>query len=127
MCVVVTREKQLNIQDLATEGTTAPIQRDIKQYRLLKLLINSRDDKLYAVARQPINYRLLLVELTLPRSTEDKLRFTELACLPDLAKDDQFTQRLREVEGGGCILIASLVGSGRPAIHRVRFDDGAAE
>ncbi|KAL4811756.1 hypothetical protein BDW67DRAFT_148678 [Aspergillus spinulosporus] len=127
VCVVVTREKQLHIQDLAAEDTTAPIHRDIKQYRLLKLLMNSQDNKLYAVARRPINYRLLLVEMTIPRSAEDNLRFKELACLPDLTKDDQFIERLREVEGGGCILIASLVGSSRPAIHRVGFDDGAAE
>ncbi|KAL4749093.1 hypothetical protein BDW72DRAFT_195133 [Aspergillus terricola var. indicus] len=127
MCVVVTREKQLHIQDLAAEHTTAPIQKDIKQYRLLKLLMNSRDDKLYAVARQPVDYRLLLVEMTLPRSTDDKLHFRELACLPDLAKDDHFIERLLEVEGGGCIFIAALVGSGRRAIHRVEFDDDAAE
>ncbi|KAL4742688.1 hypothetical protein BDV11DRAFT_210919 [Aspergillus similis] len=127
MCVLVTREKQLHIQDLAAEDTTAPIQKDIKQYRLLKLLINFQDDKLYAVARQPLNYRLLLLEMTLPQSTGDKLCFRELACLPDIAKDDQFVERLREVEGGGCFLIASLVGSGRRAIHRVGFDDSATE
>ncbi|KAL5001031.1 hypothetical protein BDV10DRAFT_25730 [Aspergillus recurvatus] len=127
MCAIVTREKQLHIQDLAAQDITASIRKDIKHYRLLKLMINSRDDRLYAIARQPVNYRLLLVEITIPKSTEDELCFKELVCVPDLAKDDHFMERLWEVKGGGCILIASLVSSGRRAIHRIGFDDGAAE
>ncbi|KAL6231205.1 hypothetical protein BDW75DRAFT_248078 [Aspergillus navahoensis] len=127
MCAVVTREKQLHIQDLAAEDTTAPIRKDIKHYRLLKVMINSRDDKMYAVARQPVSHRLMLVEMAVPQSAQDELRFKELATLPDLAKDDHFMERLWEVKGGACILIASLVSSGRRAIHRIGFDDREPE
>ncbi|KAL4905101.1 hypothetical protein BDW74DRAFT_19058 [Aspergillus multicolor] len=125
-CAVVTREKQLHIQDLAADDTTSHIRKDIKHYRVLKLMMGSQDDKLYAVVRHPFNYKMLLVELTVPRSNEDEVCFKELTTLPDLIEDDQFTERLRDATDGKCILLASLVGAGRRAIHRVVFDEVAA-
>ncbi|RDW83664.1 uncharacterized protein DSM5745_03990 [Aspergillus mulundensis] len=123
MCAVVTREKQLHIQDLAAENTMTPIRKDIKNYRVLKLMMSSQDDKLYAVARHPVNYKILLVELTVPRSNEDEVRFRELTTLPNLAEDDQFTERLHDTTDGKGILLASLVGAGRRAIHRILFNE----
>ncbi|KAL4783305.1 kinase-like domain-containing protein [Aspergillus varians] len=121
-CAVVTREKQLHIHDLTAGESTVPIQKDIKNYRVLKLMMGSNDDKLYAVARQSTNYKLVLIEMTVPRSNADELRFKELAHLSDLSSDDQFTTQLSDADGGKYVLIASLVGNGQRAIRRVDFE-----
>ncbi|KAL4927346.1 protein kinase family protein [Aspergillus undulatus] len=121
LCTLVTREKRLHIHNMAAKPSFKPIQQDIKNYRVLKLLAGLKDDKLYAVARQSANHRMLLVVMTVPRSNTDVLQITELAQLGGISEDDPFTVRIRDTDSQTSLLISAVVGSARPAIHKVEL------
>ncbi|KAL4945255.1 hypothetical protein BDV06DRAFT_45168 [Aspergillus oleicola] len=121
-CAIVTREKQLHIHDMAVNNNTDSIQVDIKNYRVMKLLIDLEDDRLYAVARQSANYRVVLVRMTIPRSNADDIRPTEIAQLEDFSEDDPFTMRITETGRQTSLLISSVVSSGRPAVRKIEIE-----
>ncbi|KAL2826296.1 kinase-like domain-containing protein [Aspergillus cavernicola] len=125
-CAIVTREKKFHIQNIGAQDLTGPIRRDIKKYRILRLMIGSCDEKMYALARESTNYRMLLLEMTVPRSINDELCPRELAHLPDLSENDQFTERLCDTDREKCILIAALVGRDQCAVYRVGLDGTGA-
>ncbi|KAL4951067.1 kinase-like domain-containing protein [Aspergillus filifer] len=121
-CAIITREKQLHIHDLAANSIVESIQSDIKNYRVRKLLISLQDDRLYAVARQSANSRMVLVSMTVPHSNTDDTRPTEIAQLEDFSEDDPFTMKLSEISVPKSVLISSVVGTGRPAIRKIEID-----
>ncbi|KAL2841864.1 kinase-like domain-containing protein [Aspergillus pseudoustus] len=121
-CAVVTRERELYIHDMATESPTIPIRKDIKNYRVLKLMMATSDDKIFSLARKSANHRMMLIEMKVPRSGSDELCVRELAYLPSLSEDDQLTERLYDIDGEKGVIIAALVGKGRRAILRVGVD-----
>ncbi|KAL3456860.1 kinase-like domain-containing protein [Aspergillus heterothallicus] len=118
-CTIVTRERQLHIHDMTAENPAILIQKEIKNYRVLKLMMAINDDKMYALARKSGNHRIMVLEMKVPGTQGDELCARELADLPDLSEDDEMTERLHENEGEKFITIAALVGKGRRAIYRV--------
>ncbi|KAL3481350.1 hypothetical protein BJX99DRAFT_271288 [Aspergillus californicus] len=122
-CAIVTREKQLHIRDMAIGETTRSIRKDIKKYRILRLMMGSRDDRMYALARESTSYRILLLRVTVPQSNGDQLSLTELAHLPGLSGDDQYSVKLNDIDSEKRILVAALVGDNKCAIYQVRLDE----
>ncbi|KAL2869112.1 protein kinase family protein [Aspergillus lucknowensis] len=121
-CAVVTQERQLYIHNMAAEADTAPVRKDIKNYRLIKLMVGEKDDRMFAMARKSANHRMMLLEMKVPQHRSDELSIRELAYLPDLTEDDRFTERLCEVDGESSVLIAALVGRDRRSVYRVGVD-----
>ncbi len=119
---MVTREKHLHIQKLADDELTPTIHSDIKNYRVLKLMMGWHDDKMFALGTSSANHKMLLLELTMPRASTDKVSVTELTPLPGLSYEDEFAERLSgEERGEKYVLIAALTGTNKRAIYRVRL------
>ncbi|KAL2788660.1 kinase-like domain-containing protein [Aspergillus keveii] len=112
-CAVVIHERQLYIHDMRGEGHTTTIRKDIKGYRLRKVIVSKNDAKLFLLARKSANHRMVLLELKIPH-----LRPRELGFLPDLSEDDHLTLMLYEANGEEWVIIAALAGKGKPAIYK---------
>ncbi|KAK3335227.1 kinase-like domain-containing protein [Cercophora scortea] len=152
-CAVVTRQKRLHIQDLretetpTTDPTTTTttgagveaIHCDIKNYRVLKLMMTSRDDKMYALGTSTASHKILLLEMTVPRRGDVETELggggvggiREVAQLTGLSYNDEFVERLAEGkttgEGEGYVLVAALVAQNRRAVYRVGLGGGTVE
>ncbi|EED20717.1 conserved hypothetical protein [Talaromyces stipitatus ATCC 10500] len=127
-CAFIAREKQLYIQNLAYPGTTA-IENSIKNYRVLKLVMDWNDRKIFALGTPSGTNRVYLLEMTVPQSEVDRVTVTELVSLPDLSQDDEFTQVLSSnsfQQGGDYILIAALTNASRRWIYRISLPDSSA-
>jgi hypothetical protein len=92
---------------------TTTIRKDIKGYRLRKVIVSKNDAKLFLLARKSANHRMVLLELKIPQ-----IRPRELGFLPDLSEDDHLTLMLSEANGEECLIIAALAGKGKPAIYK---------
>ncbi|KAK3693402.1 hypothetical protein B0T22DRAFT_420686 [Podospora appendiculata] len=146
-CAVVTREKRLHIQDLRSSSpdssspTTTPttnaeaIHRDIKNYRVLKLMMSARDDKMYALGTSTASHKVLLLEIAVPTTrrgegeTEGGMGIREVAPLVGLSYNDEFVERLAEGPGRSevYVLVAALVAQNRRAVYRVGVTGGDVE
>ncbi|KAK0719271.1 hypothetical protein B0H67DRAFT_149719 [Lasiosphaeris hirsuta] len=120
-CAIVTREKGLHVQSLAGQEPFS-MHKDIRGYRVLKLMIDS-DDKVYAIGTPTASNRLQLLELTIPRSSTEGVSVQEIAQLSGLTIHDDFTEQVATVAGEKCALVAALVGVNRRAIYRVRLSE----
>ncbi|KAK0631510.1 kinase-like domain-containing protein [Immersiella caudata] len=119
-CAFVTREKYLHIQSLVDDGVSPGVHKDIRHYRVLKLMMDS-DDRLFALGTTSANQKLLLLELTVPRSPIGNVSVKEISTLPGLLYSDEVTQRISEEAGDKFVLVAALVAPNRRAIYRVRL------
>ncbi|KAL3441636.1 kinase-like domain-containing protein [Aspergillus insuetus] len=112
-CAVVIHERQLYIHDMRGEGHTTTIRKDIKGYRLRKVIVSKNDANLFLLARKSANHRMVLLELKIPHLCPRELGF-----LPDLSEDDHLTLMLYEANGEEWIIIAALAGQGKPCIYK---------
>ncbi|KAJ5759042.1 hypothetical protein N7520_006198 [Penicillium odoratum] len=124
-CAVVTREEMLHIKSLNPEKLFRSATADIHTYRILKLMMGWDDKRLFAVGKR--YHRMLLLEITMPglRRNETpitkEISITELAELPGLSDDDDFTERLSSQGDEKFILLAALTNDNRRAIYRFRI------
>ena len=120
-CALVTREKRLHIQDLKDDDSSPAIHKDIKNYRVLKLMTGWHDGKMFALGRRPANHKILLLEMTVSQAEVWEVSIGELCQLPGLSYGDEFTERLfGDEQGKKYILVAALVGAANQrAIYRV--------
>lgn len=126
MCAFIAREKQLYIQKVET-GSVA-IENTIKNYRILKLIMDWDDRKIFALGTPAGMNRVYLLRMTVPQSEVDRVTVTELVPLPDLSQDDEFTQVLSagsSQQGGDYILIAALTNANRRWIYRISLPDSS--
>ncbi|KAJ5867576.1 hypothetical protein N7534_002129 [Penicillium rubens] len=119
VCVLVTREKQLHIQSLAQLDKTAAIQADIKNYRVLKLMMGKDDEKIFAVGRRAAHHKMLLLEVDMPLPQETKISVTELAEIPGLAYSDDFAERVVHGESESVVILAALMGANQCGIYKI--------
>jgi hypothetical protein len=111
----------LHIQKLADGDRTIAINKEIKDYEILRLIMEWHDQKIFALGRASVNQKMLLLELTVPRSETEKVSVKELAQLPTLSYDGEFTGQLSDEKGDKYVLIASIASANRHAIYRVRL------
>ncbi|QQK43247.1 Serine/threonine-protein kinase STK [Penicillium digitatum] len=118
VCVLVTREKQLHIQSLAQEDLLPSIQYDIKNYRVIKLMMAKNDDKLFAVGRRAAHHTMLLLEIAIPpQATRSSV--TELAEIPGLKYSDEFAERIVHGEEESVVILAVLMGANQCRIYKI--------
>ncbi|CAI7603511.1 unnamed protein product [Penicillium glandicola] len=119
VCALVTREKQLHIQSLAEVDKTAGIQADIKNYRVLKLMMDKSDKKVFAVGRRAAHHKMLLLEIAMPTPHAKTISVTELAEIPGLTYRDEFAERVVHGEGESVVIIAALMSANRCGIFKI--------
>ncbi|KAJ5512547.1 hypothetical protein N7463_002099 [Penicillium fimorum] len=122
VCVLVTREKQLHIQSLAEVDKTAAIQADIKNYRVLKLMMGKNDEKVFAVGRRAAHHKMLLLEIAMPAPQETRtttITVTELAEIPGLTYSDEFAERIVHGEEESVVILAALMGANQCSIYKI--------
>jgi len=103
------------------DNSTPVVQTDIKNYRVLKLMMGWHDEMMFALGRPSASHKMLLLEMTVPRPGAEEVSVRELAQLPGLSYDDEFTVRLSGEQGEKYILVAALVGANQRAIYRIRL------
>ena len=119
VCVLVTREKQLHIQSFAQVDNTAAIQADIKNYRVLKLMMGKNDEKIFAVGRRAAHHKMLLLEIVMPAPHTTKISVTELAEIPGLTYSDEFAERVVHGERESFVILAALMGANQCGIYKI--------
>ena len=120
----MTREKRLHVQTFSGIDPTRDMQKDIPNYRILKLMMGWHDERLFAVGTISANHRMLLLDISIPRPGESTpITVHELAQLPGLSYGDEFTERLSDEKGEKYVLIAALGGANRRTIYRVSIAD----
>ncbi|KAJ5923408.1 hypothetical protein N7454_008653 [Penicillium verhagenii] len=121
VCAVVTREDTLHIRSLDPVGPIPSVAADIHTYRVLKLMMGWDDKRLFAVGKKAANHKMLLLEMTMPTPRRKETLIKELAELPGLSDDDEFTERLSFQGDEKFILIAALTNDNRRALYRFRI------
>lgn len=116
-CAVVTREKRIQFSSFIGAGTV-DVQKDIPNYRILKLMMSSRDDRLFALGSTSAKHKILLLELKVPQSGGD-VTVMELAQLPGLSYGDDFAEMMSDENGEKYFVIAALLGTNRRLVYGV--------
>ncbi|KAF4585780.1 ankyrin repeat protein [Ophiocordyceps camponoti-floridani] len=106
-CAVVTREKRFHVQKFAGTDIGREVQKDIPNYRVCRLLMGHCDSRLFALGTMSANHRMLLLEMRVPQPEAD-LEVRQVAHLPGLSYNDEFSEMLWDEGGEGYILIAAL-------------------
>ncbi|KAJ5836617.1 hypothetical protein N7447_002643 [Penicillium robsamsonii] len=122
VCVLVTREKQLYIQSLAKVDEKDDTQANIKNYRVLKLMMGKNDEKIFAVGRRAAHHKMLLLEIPMPSPKETKaatITVTELAEIPGLTYSDEFAERIVHGEEESVVILAALMGANQCGIYKI--------
>ncbi|KAJ5721251.1 uncharacterized protein N7483_009185 [Penicillium malachiteum] len=126
-CIVVTREKKLHIQSLSLQNKMTSFQHDIKDYRVLRIMVSQKYGKILAVGRPQASHKILLLELKWSQKETHRsrgkgvLHVEELTSLPGLLSEYAFKERLCETNDESIVLIASLTvdPSGYRAMYRI--------
>jgi hypothetical protein len=118
-CAIITREKQLHIHDMMVDNLVTPIRKDIKNYRVLKLMMDWDDNRMFALGRPSGSNRMHVLQINVPGSQDDEITITELAQIPGLSEGDQFTEKLSDGGGEKYLLITALAGPNQCCIYRV--------
>jgi hypothetical protein len=119
ICALVTRETQLHIQSLEEEETRKAIQVDIRNYRVLKLMMGRNDNKLFAVGRRAGYHRMLLLEMNMPVSDATKISVKEVAEIPGLTYSDEFVEKIFHGPDESYVLLAAFMGANQCGIYKV--------
>ncbi|OQD65678.1 hypothetical protein PENPOL_c005G00805 [Penicillium polonicum] len=118
VCVLVTREKQLHIRSLE-QGDTRAAKVDIKNYRVLKLMMGRNDEKIFAVGRRAAHNTMFLLEIAVPTPEETSISVTELAEIPGLTYSDEFAERVVHSEEESVVILAALMGANQCRIYKI--------
>ncbi|KAJ5633582.1 hypothetical protein N7528_001424 [Penicillium herquei] len=124
-CIVVTREKKLHIQSLSRQNKMTSFQTDIKDYRVLRIMVSQKYGKILAVGRPQASHKMLLLELKWSQKESQKSRgkgvvhVEELTSLPGLVSEYAFKERLCETDEESIVLIASLTADPHRAMYRI--------
>lgn len=98
----------------------------VSTYRIRQLIPGWTNDELFALGTESGKAKILLLEITINRSTKI-LKVTDLGEIPDLFNQDDFTARMpargEMANGAKCIFVASIGPdkSHRRRIYRVKL------
>ncbi|KAJ6007839.1 hypothetical protein N7540_011815 [Penicillium herquei] len=119
-CIVITREKKLHIQSLALQNKMTSFQDDIKDYRVLRIMVSQKYGKILAVGRPQASHKMLLLELKWSQKRgKGVIHVEELTSLPGLLSEYAFKERLCETDEESIVLIASLTADPYRAMYRI--------
>ena len=117
-CAIVTREKRLQYLTFPGGKPARDVQKDIANYRILKLMMSPRDERLFALGCTSAKHKILLLELKMAQFGGE-VSVTELARLPGLSYGDDFSQMMSDEKGEKYFLIAALLGTNQRLIYGV--------
>ncbi|KAK1638668.1 kinase-like domain-containing protein [Colletotrichum phormii] len=122
-CVIVSRESQLFTVDPHANTSHVQARRSrypkiIENYRLLRVMIDPSDDTIFALGSRADGGCILVLEIARPE-TRDPVVIRELAQLPGLSENDEFTGTIVGNDGNRHILITALVGANRHAVFKI--------
>lgn len=102
------------------DDNTPAIQADIKNYRVHKLMMGENDERMFAVGKRVANHKMLLLELTMPRPGEGAKHVSvkEVAEIPGLAYNDEFTERIFYGQES-YLLLAAIRSGNRCGIYKI--------
>lgn len=90
-------------------------------------MIASDDSRLIALGKRLTSYKMLLLEMSLPSREDRRTHIKELAELPGLSEDDDFTERLCFEQGenvslrGNFVLLAAFTKEKKRVVYRVEI------
>lgn len=108
------------LRNLNRENAFPGLGRDINNYRVLKLMMSSQDDSMFALGTISANHNILLLQVSIPDPGDD-FEVREVAQFDGLKYDDSFTVNLSEEAGERHVLVAASVTGTRRTIYRVRL------
>jgi hypothetical protein len=110
---------RLHIHRDETSDQTTSITKVIKNYRVHRLMMEWNDRILFALGTASGNQRMLLLKISLPLSDADNVSIKEIAQLPGLSYDAEFTERLSTENDIKYVLIASVERGSRHVIYKI--------
>ncbi|OHF01259.1 serine/threonine protein kinase [Colletotrichum orchidophilum] len=123
-CIIVSRETRLFTVDIlggrppqATNRTRYP--KTIEDYRLLRVMVDQKDDTIFALGTQSDGGPILLLEIITRPETRAPVTVRELAQLSSLSENDDFTGTLVGDNGNSHILVTALVGPNRHSVFKI--------
>ncbi|KXH32372.1 serine/threonine protein kinase [Colletotrichum simmondsii] len=124
-CIIVSREIRLFIVDLLANSSGSPMRRSrypktIEEYRLLRVMVDQNDDTTFALGIKRDGGRIRLLAITIPE-TGHSVAVRELAQLPSLSENDEFTGTIVGDSGNRHILVTALVGPSRHAVFNINL------
>ena len=107
------------MQYLTFPGVQPPlhIDKEIANYRILKLMMGRRDDSLFALGCTSAKHKILLLELKVPQSGD--VSVTELAQLPGLSYGDDLVGMMSDDNDEKYFLIATPLGKNQRLVYGV--------
>ncbi|OAA64898.1 Protein kinase-like domain protein [Cordyceps fumosorosea ARSEF 2679] len=115
-CAIVTRGKRFHLQKFdEPDIVRAENQRDIAHYRIAKLFNSGPTGKLFAIGNVSSKQNMMLVEVRLSPTLDVR----ELVKIPDLFVGDDVVAVAVESTDKTLIIVASLTGASRRAIHKI--------
>lgn len=107
-----------SLTDLENKFT---IEKDIKNYHILKVMMSRDDERIIALGRHSADHTILLLEIMVPRVATKDIELRELAELPGLSYNDEICERLCDQGDDKFVLLAALMGANQQAIYRIRI------
>lgn len=101
------------------QGDTRAAKVDIKNYRVLKLMMGRNDEKIFAVGRRAAHNTMFLLEIAVPTPEETSISVTELAEIPGLTYSDEFAERVVHSEEESVVILAALMGANQCRIYKI--------
>ncbi|KXH66780.1 serine/threonine protein kinase [Colletotrichum salicis] len=92
----------------------------IENYRLLRVMVDQIDDTIFALGTKADGGCIRLLEVT-RHETRDPVTVRELAQLPSVSENDEFTGTIVGDDGNKQVLVTALVGSSRHAVFRINL------
>ncbi|KAK1498300.1 Sec34-like family protein [Colletotrichum tamarilloi] len=124
-CIIVSRETRLFTVDLLANSSNSPTRRsrypnNIEGYRILRVMVNQNNDAIFALGIKRDGGRIRLLEIVIPEMGRP-VSVRELAQLPSLSEDDEFTGNIVGDDGSRHILVTALVGPSRHAVFEINL------
>lgn len=125
-CAIIARRETLYIENLNFQHSVA-ITSDIHNYLILRLMMARDDSRLIALGKRLTSYKMLLLEISLPSREDRHAHIKELAELPGLSEDDDFTEQLCFERGENVslrdnfVLLAAFTKEKKRVVYRVEI------
>ncbi|KAJ5090602.1 hypothetical protein N7532_009286 [Penicillium argentinense] len=120
-CVVDTREKRIRDQTMSQKKSTDS-QYDIKNYRILKIMMSHGHNRIIAVGRPVASHKMLLLELVdVPHKAPREYKVMEIVFLQGISSEDDFKERLCGNPGEEFVLLATLTAENQRAVYKIRL------
>lgn len=82
-------------------------------------MMGESDERMFAVGRRVANHKMLLLEMTMPRPGVNHISVREVAEIPGLAYNYEFTERIFYGQEESYVLLAAIMSGNRCGIYKI--------